>query len=250
MFSVCGPDGLVASRAQFCCCSEKAARVNREGTGTAVFQRHWIFPNGVGLGEGHRTQLEGPWSKWLTCINLLGLQSTPIIPFTLQRDCGTERSYGWGGTAHTLERKRTPTQRDPHSIEAPQVWRGQDLPWAEPSADSINKVYRFSGFFIRCLPHRTVREQSVGERNEANSTMLVSAQCFGGSAKSPHTVPFMWYLRGTCGLRAIGGTCAWVCVNIWAVHRRTIILAATWNNGLVQNWERSTPRLYLVTLLI
>ena len=24
----------------------------------------------------------------------------------------------------------------------------------------------------------------------------------------------------------------------------------TWNNGLVQNWERSTSRLYIVTLLI
>ena len=137
-----------------------------------------------------------------------------------------------------------------HFTESPQVRHGQDLPWAEPSPDSINKVYRFSGFFIRCLPHRTVREQSVGEWNEANSTMLASAQCFGGPAKSLHTVSFMWYLRGTCGLRATGGTCAWVCVNIWAVHGRTIILAATWNNGLVQNWERSTPRLYLVTLLI
>ena len=24
----------------------------------------------------------------------------------------------------------------------------------------------------------------------------------------------------------------------------------TWNNGLVQNWERSTSRLYIITLLI
>ena len=28
-----------------------------------------------------------------------------------------------------------------------------------------------------------------------------------------------------------------------------VILVAVWNNRLVQNWERSTPRLYIVTCL-
>ena len=35
--------------------------------------------------------------------------------------------------------------------------------------------------------------------------------------------------------------------NLYACQEATV---RTWNNGLVQNWERSTSRLYIVALLI
>ena len=35
--------------------------------------------------------------------------------------------------------------------------------------------------------------------------------------------------------------------NLYAGQEATV---RTWNNGLVQNWERSTSRLYIITLLI
>ena len=37
--------------------------------------------------------------------------------------------------------------------------------------------------------------------------------------------------------------------NLYASQEATV-KNQTWNNGLVQNWERSTSRLYVVTLLI
>ena len=51
-------------------------------------------------------------------------------------------------------------------------------------------------------------------------------------------------------LKEIGIPHYFTCLLIILYAKKSSTWNQTWNNGLVQNWERSAPRLYIVTLFI
>ena len=71
--------------------------------------------------------------------------------------------------------------------------------------------------------------------------------CFINYAKTFVCITTSWKILREMGIPD-HPTC--LLKNLYADQEATVKTVWTWNNGLVPNWERSTSRLYIVTLLI
>ena len=88
---------------------------------------------------------------------------------------------------------------------------------------------------------------SVGSSVEKAREFQKNIYCFINYAKT-----FVWITTNWKILREMGIPDHFTCLlkNLYVDQEATVKTVWTWNNRLVPNWERSTSRLYIVTLLI